>query len=79
MYKKSDEYRIRVRLMPEELSWQAGIFSWNNSIAIQSFTEGKLTCTILENADIADFYRRVLFELAWQQAADMKLPTVHDR
>lgn len=64
---KSSEYKIQVRLMPEGVEWKAGIFSWNDNIAIQSFTEGKLTCTVIENKDIAHFYRKVIFELAWSQ------------
>ena len=54
--------------MPEDMEWKAGIFSWNDSIAIQSFTEGKFTCTIIENKDIAHFYQKILFELSWKQA-----------
>ncbi len=64
---KSSEYKIQVRLMPEDAEWKAGIFSWNDSLAIQSFTEGKLTCTVIENVDIAHFYRKIIFELAWAQ------------
>lgn len=69
--KKSDEYKIRVRLMPESTEWKAGIFSWNDSIAIQSFTESKLTCTVIENKDIAHFYRKIIFELIWNQTKEI--------
>ena len=65
---KAAEYRIKVRLMPPEIKWRAGIFSWNNSLALQSFTQGQITCTIIENDDLAHFYRTILFELSWQQA-----------
>ncbi len=65
---KSKEYKIEVRLLPQGLEWKAGIFSWNNWIALKSFTEGKITCTLIENADIAFFYRNVLFPLCWEQA-----------
>lgn len=65
---KALEYKIQVRLMPEDMEWKAGVFSWNDSIAIQSFTEGKFTCTVIENKDIAHFYRKILFELSWKQA-----------
>lgn len=64
---KSDAYKIQVRLVPEDIEWKAGIFSWNDTIAIQSFTEGKLTCTVIENKDIAHFYRKIIFELIWKQ------------
>ncbi len=68
---KADQYKIQVRLMPEDMEWKAGIFSWNDSIAIQSFTEGKFTCTVIENKDIAHFYRKIMFELVWGQARKM--------
>lgn len=64
---KADEYKIQVRLMPEDIEWKAGIFSWNDCIAIQSFTEEKFTCTVIENKDIAHFYRKIIFELIWNQ------------
>lgn len=68
---KSVQYKIRVRLMPENVEWKAGIFSWNDTVAIQSFTEGKLTCTIIENKDIAHFYRTVMYEMLWSQTKDV--------
>ena len=69
--KKADEYKIQIRLLPDDVDWKAGIFSWNDSIAILSYTESKLTCTIIENKDIAYFYRKMLFELSWSQGKDM--------
>ena len=69
--KKSVEYKIKVRLVPMEVDWKAGIFSWNDTIAIQSFTEGKLTCTVIENKDIAHFYRKIIFELIWGQSKEI--------
>lgn len=68
---KSTEYKINVRLVPMEIDWKAGIFSWNDNIAIQSFTEGKLTCTVIENKDIAYFYRKIIFELIWKQSNEI--------
>lgn len=66
--KIAHNYNMKIRVLPKELHWRSGIFSWNESIAIQSFTEGKLTCTVIENKDIAYFYRQIIFELLWQQA-----------
>ncbi len=66
--RKSNEYKIQVRLLPPEFVWQSGIFAWDNKLAILSYTEQKLTCTIIENNDISEFYRNVIFELAWRQA-----------
>lgn len=63
--KRAAAYKIQVRLLPPELVWKSGIFLWNDCVAIQAFTEGKLSCTIIENKDIAHFYRRIIFELVW--------------
>jgi hypothetical protein len=66
--KKAKKYQIQVRLLPQELHWTSGFFSWNDSIALMSYTEGRLTCTIIDNKDITDFVRRILFEQVWRQA-----------
>ncbi len=66
--RKAKEYKIQVRLLPKTYVWQSGIFSWNDCLALMSYTEQKLTCTIIENRDIASFYRTIIFELIWQQA-----------
>lgn len=65
---RSREYRLQVRTLPEQYVWQAGIFSWNDSLALMSYTERQLTCTIIENRDLAYFFRLVMFELCWNQA-----------
>lgn len=69
--KKAKEYKIEVRLLPPDFKWKSGIFSWNDSISIKSFTEGKLTCTIVENKDIAHFYQNIIFNLCWEIAKPM--------
>lgn len=66
--KRAEEYKIKIRLLPPEFKWKAGIFSWNNCLSLKSFTHGQITCTIVENEDLSYFYRNVLFELAWRQA-----------
>lgn len=63
------EYRITIRYLPEGMEWKSGIFFWNDCIALLSYTLNRLHCTIIENKDIADFYRKIIFELCWSQAA----------
>lgn len=65
--KKAKEYKIEVRLLPPELKWTSGIFSWDDKVSIKSFTQNKLTCTIIENKDIAYFFQHIIFELIWNQ------------
>jgi len=68
---KAQEYKIRVRLISPEYQWAAGIFSWNNVVSIKSFTEGKITSTLIENEDIAYFYQNLITELCWEMATEM--------
>lgn len=70
--RKAREYKIQVRFLPKTFVWQSGIFSWNDCIALTSYTEQKLTCTIIENRDIAHFYRSIIFEMCWNQAQTTK-------
>jgi DNA-binding transcriptional regulator YhcF (GntR family) len=70
--KTGKEYKNTVRMLPATMQWQSGIFSWNDSIAIMSYTEQKITCTIIENRDIAHFYRTIIFELCWREATSLK-------
>lgn len=72
VHAKSQEYKIQVRLVPQDIDWKAGIFAWNDTVAILSYTENKLTCTLIENRDIAFFLRNVIFELIWAQARSME-------
>ncbi len=64
---------MEIRFLAPDTEWKSGFFSWNNILAIQSFTEGKITCTIIENDDIAFFYRKVVYGLCWQQASPIPL------
>jgi sugar-specific transcriptional regulator TrmB len=66
--KKSKEYNIHIRQLPQHYEWKSGIFAWNQQIALLSYVDKKPTCTIIENADIHYFYRHIIFELCWRQA-----------
>ncbi len=66
--RKSKEYKIQIRVLPEDMKWRSAVVCWDDNLAISSLTEGKLTCTIIENKDIAHFFRTILFELCWKQA-----------
>ena len=63
--KRAIPYKIDVRLVPAKYQWQSGVFAWNDCLALKSFTKGKVTCTIVQNEDIAFFYRNVVFDLLW--------------
>lgn len=70
---RSREYRAQVRTLPPQYVWQSGIFSWNDCLALTSYTQRHLTCTIIENREIAHFFRLVMFELCWNQAKSLDL------
>ena len=65
---KQKEHLAQIRTLPPTVVWKSGIFAWNNCLALLSFTEQKLTCTIIENPDIAHFFRSVIFEMCWKGA-----------
>lgn len=66
--KKQSEYGVEIRYLPPGTEWQSGIFCWNENVALLSYTQNRLHCTIIENKDIADFYRKIIFEMCWKQA-----------
>jgi sugar-specific transcriptional regulator TrmB len=68
MAARAKEFRIQIRTLPPQYVWQSGIFSWNDCLALMSYTERRLTCTIIENLEIAHFFRLVMFEMCWNQA-----------
>ena len=69
---RAKEFKVQVRILPNHV-WPSGIFSWNQSLSIKSFTQNRLTCTIIENPDIATFFRTVLFEIVWEQAKPVRV------
>lgn len=66
--KQAEKYKLDVRILPPEFHWKAGVFSWNDKVAMLSLSENQLTCTIIENKDIADFYQNILFEFIFARA-----------
>jgi sugar-specific transcriptional regulator TrmB len=69
--KKSKQYKIEVRTLDPNYSWSSGIFSWDNNIALLSYTNNKITTTIIQNSDISDFFRSVMFDMIWNQAKEV--------
>ncbi len=66
--KKKDHYKMNIRYLPAEHEWKSGIFAWDNKISLLSYTAERLTCTIIENEDIAYFFREIMFEMMWDVA-----------
>jgi len=66
--KRADEYRMTIRYLPEGIFWHSGFFCWNDCVALLSYTQNRLTTTIIENHDIAEFFATLIFEMCWKQA-----------
>jgi len=66
--KKAEEYKIEIRTLPKEWKWKAGFFLWDDMVALKSFTEGKITCTMVRNKDISYFLKEVVFRMCWEMA-----------
>lgn len=69
---KAIKYKTQIRVLPFSKEWRSGFISWNNSVSIKSFSAGQITCTIVENDDIASFYQDVIFESLWSNAKPLK-------
>ena len=70
---RSKEFKIQARRINTKIAWKSAINSWDNCVSLMSFTHNRLTCTIIENPDIAWFFRNILFEMIWQQAEPIRL------
>ena len=67
---KKSKYNAEVRFLSKDFNWNSGIFAWDNTAALLSYTKNRLTCTIVENEAIANFYRTIVFDLCWSGLDD---------
>ncbi|MEZ4753753.1 MAG: HTH domain-containing protein [Bdellovibrionota bacterium] len=70
---RSKEFKIQVRRINTKIAWKSAINSWDDCVSLMSFTHNRLTCTIVENPDIAWFFRNIMFEMIWQQAEPIRV------
>lgn len=66
--KNAQSLKIQIRLLESSTEWSSGFISWNNCLSLKSFSQGQISCTILENKDIVSFYRNTIFPSLWNQA-----------
>jgi len=71
---KKDEYKIDVRVLEQNQKSESGFYLWDNTLVIKSLKENKRSCTIIENKDIANFFRENIFNHFWEQATPVELP-----
>jgi predicted ABC-type ATPase len=65
---KKDRYKTDLRILSQNLGSEAGFYLWDNTVAIKSLKENKVSCTIIENKDIANFFRNNIFNHFWEEA-----------
>lgn len=68
---RRDRYKIDLRTLPEHHGSESGFYLWDNTLAIESFKENKISCTIIENKDIAKFFRETISNHFWKTAKPM--------
>lgn len=68
MNQRKEEYKIDMRVLPQDERSGSGFYLWNNTVAILSLEEDKRSCTIIENRDVAHFFRNNIFDYLWEQA-----------
>lgn len=65
--------QMNVRILTRDEGWEVGLFSWNDTLAIKSLSQGSVTCTLLESREIAQFFQNVVFESLWQCAREPEI------
>jgi sugar-specific transcriptional regulator TrmB len=65
---KAKDYKVQIKLLAFKNDWRSALFSWNNNIAMCSFSPKTISCTIIQADDISYFFREVLFEVIWNTA-----------
>lgn len=66
---RQQQWNMQIRLSANFKKAKVGFFSWNNKVGIKSLVEDKLTCSIIESAEIARFYQAMLFDQIWESLA----------
>ena len=69
--KKKDEYKIDLRILEQNEGSEAGFYLWDDTLAIKSLKENKRSCTMIENKDIAHFFRENIFNPFWKEAKEI--------
>jgi len=62
------KYKLQMRLLALPQECKASFYLWDNNIALASLMDNKVVCTIIQNKDIAFFFRHIIFESTWNSA-----------
>lgn len=66
------KYQLQIRTLQLPSQCMAGFYLWNDNIAIKSFKDDRIVCTIIRNKDISFFFRNVIFESLWNLARPLR-------
>lgn len=66
------QYNIEVRILPKNQGSEAGFYLWDNTLVIESVKENKISCTMIENKDIAHLFRENIFNHFWEEAKPLE-------
>jgi len=61
------KYKLQIKTLSLVKS-QAGFYLWNDNIALKSFKDSKVVCTVIKNKDLSIFFRNILFDQFWNIA-----------
>lgn len=62
------QYKLQLRLMQLPKDCMSSFYLWNDSITLSSFKDDRIICTVIQNQDMAFFFRNVIFESFWNSA-----------
>lgn len=67
---QADQLRLKMQLRIAKLpsNSSARFYLWNDVIALISFKDDRIVCTVIQNQDIASFFRSFIFENFWKSA-----------
>ena len=65
------KYNLHVRTTSVKKAYEAAIYLWDSNIALRSFKDDKIVCTIFEHEDIASFFRDIIYEELWADANEI--------
>lgn len=69
---KKEEYKIDLRFFSQNQLSESGFYLWDDTLAIKSLKENKRSCTIIENKEIARFFRENIFNHFWKEAQPLE-------
>lgn len=68
---KAVQYKLDLRILKQNQASESEFYLWDDTLAIKSLKGNKRSCTMIENKDIAHFFRDNIFNPFWADAKPM--------